>query len=383
MDLNSSVWHVISAFFVFIFGGFVSVWFGRKFSAKLTRSLMIYVWHTLFCFVYCVYVIEYGGDALMYYNVSEQYGFNLGVGTTAVISITYVVVHGLGLSFLGGFLLFNIFGSIGLQAFDASLRLAVKNSNAWIKVLATLIIFLPSVSFWSSAIGKDAISFMAVGLALWATLDLNRRMLLMTFAIALMFIVRPHMAGMMMMALSVALIMGSKISIGKKIFTGTITIAFTAALVSVALKYVGVGEIISLEAVSHYIINRQGYNMEGGGGVDIASMSFPLQILTYLVRPTLIEVNSIFSLVAALENTVLTFLFIIAGVVVWRGRRSSLGESRIFMWFYATIAMTLLAMTTANLGIALRQKWMFVPFLIFLVISVLGKGKQSVNKNNI
>ena len=59
-----------------------------------------------------------------------------------------------------------------------------------------------------------------------------------------------------------------------------------------------------------------------------------------------------------------------------KGKRSDLGENRAFMWVYALMAWGILAMTTANLGIALRQKWMFAPMLIFLFISVIGRKKQ-------
>jgi hypothetical protein len=39
-------------------------------------------------------------------------------------------------------------------------------------------------------------------------------------------------------------------------------------------------------------------------------------------------------------------------------------------------------MTTANLGIAMRQKWMFTPILIFLLISMLAAAeKKRMNKH--
>ena len=34
-------------------------------------------------------------------------------------------------------------------------------------------------------------------------------------------------------------------------------------------------------------------------------------------------------------------------------------------------------MTTANLGIAARQKWMFTPVLIYLLMSVMGRPRQT------
>lgn len=40
------------------------------------------------------------------------------------------------------------------------------------------------------------------------------------------------------------------------------------------------------------------------------------------------------------------------------------------------------ATTTANLGIAVRQKWMFAPMLIFLLLSVTGIRKVNNAKVN-
>jgi hypothetical protein len=43
------------------------------------------------------------------------------------------------------------------------------------------------------------------------------------------------------------------------------------------------------------------------------------------------------------------------------------------MWLYVLITWTVLAVTTANLGISLRQKWMFAPVLMFLLLSRIGR----------
>src|SRR5690606_32124112 len=107
----------------------------------------------------------------------------------AVELLTFFCVSVLGLSYLGSFFFYNILGFVGLIAFDASLRVATANKSRVLRLLATLIAFLPSVSFWSSAIGKDAISFMGTGLALWAALRLKRRVWLMMTAVILMLMV--------------------------------------------------------------------------------------------------------------------------------------------------------------------------------------------------
>lgn len=382
MEIASTAYHVLSAFFVFVLGSMISVIIGRKFGVGVGGALVIYVWHTLFSIFYCWYVLQSGGDALSYFRWGQFWSGEIGVGTAAVRAIAGLLVSGMGLSILGTFLVFNIFGQIGLLAFWGSLREATIGRSWRIRWLATLIIFLPSVSFWSSALGKDAISFMATGLALWSSLNLAKRGLLMTVAIGAMFIVRPHMAGIMVMAIAMAAVMDSNASAVKKVLLGALAAGVAAALVPFALRYAGVGEVVDVESLANYIDKRQSYNTEGGGGVDIASMSLPMQLFTYLFRPVLFEARSVFALAASLDNLILLGLFVFGSIALLRGRKTGLGENRTFMWAYALGAWLILAMTTANLGIALRQKWMFAPMLIFLLISVIGRRRDPSAEHN-
>lgn len=375
MDLASSPLQIISAILVFLLGALMAPVIGRRFQASRGRSLAIYLWHTLFCLTYGWYAQTYGGDAIGYYREALQGGIEFDVGTAGVHYLTMLVVQFFGLSFLGTFLFYNILGSIGLLAFDACLRSATQDKTRNTRRLATLIIFLPSVSFWSSAIGKDALSFMATGLALWAALELNRRTVLMGIAVAVMLLVRPHMAGMMMMALTIAVLVQRKASPMRKLLLGAVAAAAAAVMVPFALQYAGVGESNDAEALMSYVESRQASNMEGGSSVDIAAMSLPMKLFTYLFRPVIFEARSIFSLAAAVDNLILLYLFVMGGRVLFRSRKAVYWGSRTFLWTYSLLAWLILALTTANLGIAMRQKWMFAPMLIFLFISAIGRAR--------
>ena len=59
---------------------------------------------------------------------------------------------------------------------------------------------MPSVSFWTSGIGKDALSFLSAGIFLWATMKLGRRQLFAILAILIMLPVRPHIAALMVLS---------------------------------------------------------------------------------------------------------------------------------------------------------------------------------------
>jgi len=369
-------WSIISAFIVFFLGFIVIARMSSYFGLEKKRGLILYLWHTLFCFAYFYYVSKFGGDALAYYLKALSDGFVFKVGTTAVVFLTKILVNVLGFGVVACFLFFNILGSIGLLAFDGALKKATKYKGKFLKRLATLIIFLPSVSFWSSAIGKDAISFMAMGLALWAALQLNKRVLLMVTAVFLMLMVRPHMAGMMMIALAMSVMFDKKSSTLKRISLGAIAITGAAVMVPFALGYAGVSDASSSEGLIDYVEKRQSYNMEGGGGVDIANMSLPMQLFTYMFRPIIFEARSITALAAAVDNLILLYLFVLGFYAFIKKQRQQFTENRKFMWVYVILAWIVLAMTTANLGIAIRQKWMFAPILIFLLISLVGKNRN-------
>ncbi|MES2719727.1 MAG: hypothetical protein V4624_02425 [Pseudomonadota bacterium] len=376
MELFSSVWHLISALLIFFAGAFIVNIISSGLKISSIRSLTIYCWHTAMCMVYLWYVINNGGDALSYYKKTQITGLEFSPGTEAVSYLTTLIVKGFGTSLLGAFLFYNIIGSVGLLFFHACLRTATYDKSESVKKLATLIVFLPSVSFWSSAIGKDAISFTAASLSLWAALNIKRRAGLMIIAVAMMFFVRPHIAGILIISLTLAALFINRTNIFLKILLGGIAAGAAALLVPFALHYAGVGETIDNDTLMAYVEKRQSYNMEGGGGVDIASMTLPMQLFTYLFRPVIFEARSIFSFAAAIDNLILLYLFIVGGRGLLGRVRSGLGESRVFMWAYALLAWLVLAMTTANLGIALRQKWMFVPMLIFLFISVIGRRQH-------
>lgn len=373
MELISNSWHALGALLILLLGVLLALLIPRYFGISQKRSVFLYLWHTLWCMVYLAYAVNVGGDSAMYYNASladELRPFE--VGTIAIIYFTSFFSDVMGLSILGVFLVNNIFGFIGLLAFSGALEAVTFMKGRQLRLLAFIIILLPSVSFWSSALGKDAISFMATGLALWAALNLQRRLGLMLFAVLAMLFVRPHMAGMMVIALSVAFVLHANVSTLKRLFAGIMSVAVAASLIPFALQYAGVGETTDVDALMSYVEERQGHNQQGGGGVDISSMSLPMQLFTYMFRPLIFEARSIFQLAAAVDNIILLFLFLAGGMAIWKGRKSPVQDTRIFLWVYAILAWIVLSMTTANLGIAMRQKWMFAPMLIYLLISVMG-----------
>lgn len=371
-ELAGSAWGLISAWLLFLFGGLLAIKLCRRFGVSPRKSLVLYVWHSIFSVVYAAYVLRFGGDALAYYQNGLAGNVEFSLGTAAVSFVTVFFASQLHLTFLGSCLGFHLFGFVGLLALDGALRAATLGKSRMVRRFAALVVFLPSISFWSAAVGKDALAFMAAGLALWAALEMQRRARLLFFAILVMLLVRPHMAVLIVVAVTGSLLFRSGLSKKRRFLLGFVSIGMAAALVPVALSYAGL-EDSTTSGFSDYVEQRQQYNMEGGGGIDISSMSLPMKLFTYLFRPLPFEAASVTALAASLDNVVLLLLLVAWAFQVLRKQRQT--ANRAFLWLYVGAAWLILALTTANLGISVRQKWMFAPMLIYLCLSTIGKQK--------
>lgn len=377
MEAMSSAWHVVIAALVFLLGGAIMVPLSRYFRVPTSRAFFLYVWHTGFCLFYMDFSLTNVSDATGYYISSFNYAGDFELGTKFIIFFTSLFSVYLGMSYLGIFLVFNIFGSIGLLAFYGALRIATADKSRTLRILSLLIILMPSVSFWTAALGKDSIAFMATGLALWGALEFGRRTLLLALAVTAMLLVRPHMAAVMVLAFVVASLFSARLSLVQRVTLGTLALAVTAVMVPFTLKFVGLENPSSSGDVMAYIEKRQGYNQEGGGGVDITAMSPPMQLFTYLFRPLPFEAHSLFALAASLDNVILLGLFIVGARRIFTYRSPNPRESRTFLWVFALVSWTILALTTANLGISVRQKWMFTPVLLYLFLSAARQASPS------
>lgn len=379
MSLIDSGSDIVGVFFVLLLSGILSVALAPIFKTTSARALGLFAWHSLFSIIYAWYVINYGGDMWGYYMAAKAGIQEFDVGTYGIHFLAAIIYEFTGLSFLGMGLLFGFFGTIGLLALDASLRTVTEHGSQKMKNLALLIVLLPSVSFWSAGLGKDSISFMAMALLLWASFNLGQRKLAAVLAILAMLFVRPHIAGIMIMALAFAAVFDKRTYFAQKLALGGLSFVVALSIVPFALNYAGVGDGANAKDVMDYVESRQGLNLEGGSSVDIANMILPMQMFTYVFRPLPFEAHSVAAFMASIDNMLLLYLFVL-GLIA----RSQLvpphpGINTYFIWSYSLVTLLILSITTANLGIAMRQKWMFVPFLMVLLLSYVAQRENLKN----
>lgn len=369
-------WDAFAGGLLLLAGFLIAILQKSLFGLSVPRAVLLYTWHTAFCLAYLAYSLENVADSTLYYLNSFALGYGPSVGTAGVVYFTSFFSQGLGLSYGVTFLVFNLFGSVGLLGFASAVQVATADASPWGKRMSLLVLLIPGLSFWSSAIGKDSLSMFATGVICWVALKPVARFPAFVLAMAVLTLARPHMSALLVLSISAAALFSSQTGVLKKVLTLALVAPAAFVMVQFGLSYVGLGDAQELGDVTDYMAERQGRNSGGGSSINITAMSVPMRFFAYLYRPLFFDSPGTLGLVVSAENALLLALTVIA-VLKLRYSRSSLPPfARTFFLVYVALSLVVLANTTANLGIAVRQKWMFLPMLIIVCLSYFSQTRR-------
>ncbi|MDC7995359.1 hypothetical protein [Altibacter sp. HG106] len=352
----------------------------RDFTRKERNSLnKLFFFHFAIAIFFHWYISSNGGDAQHYWEypavlefsevlaqVSQRYG------TPWMYLINYVPANTLQLSFFTGNMIYACIGFIGFVLLfrickkyltDEGDLSAIRLFN--IPVFPYLF-FLPNFHFWSSGIGKDTLMFTAVILFLFAMIKFKRRWSLLLIASLLILIVRPHILMFLVVSFGIAFLFDGRGLKGyQKLVLLFVFIGGFVFLLDFVLQFVQI-ENLETETISQYASDKSSSlnRADTGSSIDTSQYSIPMKIFTFLYRPFFFDSNGILGLLASVENLVL-LLFSVSFLIkkplkAWKEAPYILKSSFLFFLFGA-IAFS---MILGNLGIMLRQKNMFMPWLI-------------------
>jgi hypothetical protein len=377
-------------------------WLGGKIAGKEERAWLpkIITWAYIakllgsFARFYMVTVLYETGDSLRYHEVGTGFanvwrGFvipvstagNPGTGVTEVI--TGFLYAPYTPSVLGGFIIFATLSFLGQLLFYAAFRRWFGTEKK--KLYAKAVLFLPSLVFWPSSIGKDALMVFFLGLTTYGASRLMQRyefssLLFIVPGLALAAEIRSHVAGIMGLAIVLALLLGKTpkklqgspkraIMLGLSVVGAAAVLAIFSSSFSVSLEG-GSGTqdpTAFLEDVSEQ--TAQGGSQITGGAVASPSQ-LPLAILTVLFRPLIHEGRSPQVLLSALEGTTLLLITVWKLPTIWRNRRLLREKPLLFLAFFYTGGFIIGFSAILNLGILARQRVQVLPLFLALIIGL-------------
>jgi hypothetical protein len=201
---------------------------------------------------------------------------------------------------------------------------------------------------------------------------IEQRWIAFAAAIVIMFFIRPHIAGLATISLAITLIMDQRTAFWVRV--ALVLLACGASIVIIRSVLITFQiDTLSSGSISDFIASKQEYGSRSEEGAVLRSLPLPLKIASLLFRPLFFDAKGIFGLVASLENVVIFLVF--AAIVVRAGVLVRLSFTvpylRYCMVFSVTLTL-LLGMITYNVGLGLRQKYMVMPAVLLMFITLVA-----------
>ena len=309
-------------------------------------------------------------------DVGEGYQV-IGTGFIAVLTgIVYAVI---GPTRLGGFMVFSWLGFWGLYLFYRAFCLSFPVGRR--RRYAALVFFLPSLVFWSSAIGKEAWMTLALGLTAYglARLVTHRRggLALIGLGLTAAAMVRPHVALLVLAGLAVASLLRRSRGLtwgGPAKVVSLLLLLVAGVLVVGQLERFLKVDDLDLRSAEQAIDKAAANSSYGGsavgdqrrGGIP-SPLDLPKALVTVLFRPFPTEANNLQSLVASAEGVLLMCLFGAAAGSLARLPVLALRYPYVAFAVVFTLLSALAFSGFGNFGLLARERVQLFPLVLVVL----------------
>jgi hypothetical protein len=307
-----------------------------------------------------------------------------GTGTEFVENLTAVVFALTGTSLLGGFVTFSFLAFIGVALFVKAASVAIPGLA--VRRYAWLCAFFPSLVYWPSSIGKEALIILGTGVATYgvALLVTQRQrfgaLMLISIGLGFTAIVRPHIAGLwlaaVLPAIVLAVVRGRRASAeSSSRFAMLIVLAIASVcfvgLAAFTLRFLGdITDDSGANSLTTILDETQRRTSEANSTFVPPSISspanWPFAAIRTLVRPLPFEARGFAQLLAAGEIMLLAGAYLYWWRSVVRIPRLLLKVPYVLFALGVVFLGGLVFASLANTGILTRQKSLLFPLLLVL-----------------
>lgn len=332
-----------------------------------------------------------GADSVFYFeNASttlEGMGYHF-----AFFVLGYLKLYFLGNSLLGAFLLSAALGWLGsifyLLAFKVLLDALSQGRKFYLMdpnllfFPALLLLCWPSYFIWSAGLVKDNFAFLSIGMFLFCIAKKQLKLsslLLIVIASFLGFVIRPYLFITISMTTLIFILFGSRWNMVIKLaFLALMALSFLIMLPKLA-DYAAMVNFsgLSVKEMANFALRQQSLMSIGSSipvpthNVNILFFFLPYLILANLFLPLFIGAGNLIGLLGSLENAFLLCwsIFFLRNRFFWNQLKNQIKIAKFFL-IYFVVGMSFLSIVNTNLGLAMREKMMYVPALLIVILLV-------------
>lgn len=336
---------------------------------------LLYIYSLFFSLFYLFWSLNNVNDSISYYAYALNYDYPLKLGAMFIANINDFFINNFRLRYFEINFIYFFFNILSLIIFSKIIYDPILSKERPIDYFFYIFfLFSPSLNFWISGINKESITFLGiVGLILSFQ---NKKIIFSLIFISLIILVRPYIFFLLFFSYLAYLF----IKFNKKTLSYLLILILLVIVFLVMHKYQVFlripFDVLSLDSIIEFIDSRQNKLFEGGHlNLSIKDSNFLFLLFSYLFRPSIFEVNNLFYMIVAIDNLFI-LLFVIYRLFFCIKFKFKISSDIVFIsLIFFTITLLLLTLTSTNLGIALRQKWMILPFLIILLSDNYKKNK--------
>ena len=350
------------------------------FSKSCKIYAIVFAYHLIFIlFAYQFRVFRTVSDAHFYWgktiNFSQHSWFEFAnYGAEFMLFLNYPLVQW-GFPFWSGFLLYGIIGFLGvlkwMQWTDLVLkdRLIYKGFN-----VAHLLFFMPNLHVWTSSIGKEALVFWGIAAVVLGLTTQRYKTFGFIVGCLVVLIIRPHVALMLLAAITLAYLFLKGISLQKRMVIAGVS--FAGVLVLLYL-------VFQTTQIHYWDWKRINYFNEysilsfkhSGSYVPMLDYNYFYKWFSFHFRPLFYDATTVLAFLASIENAFTLVVCIVGLFFAFRFYAKinySLAMKVVFLFTFT--ASVLYVERYANLGIFMRTKMMFHPFMIVALLLIIEQS---------
>jgi len=337
---------------------------------------------------YFTLVDGYGsvGDAQEYHEFAADYARGIAQPLADLRKTNFVRwltgnVYGIfGIDMITGFFVYGIIAFVGAYLFYRAAVEGVPALNR--RRFALAMFFLPSIAFWPSSIGKEALMQLGIGAALLGSARFLSGRVLRGLLVGapggyLLWTVRPHLLAMAVLSTGLAYYVGARRARAETSSlmrpVGLVVVAMLSVFaVTQAMEFLGMEEF-SINAIEQELGEQVARTSQGGSEIEqsadvtLTPLSLPEGAVTVLLRPFVWEVESGFQILASAEAALITILVVQSAGSLAFSLRSFRRMPFLFLCWTLLALYSIAFSAFANMGLLVRQRSLVLPALFVLL----------------
>lgn len=340
---------------------------------------ILFFYHLLFIVLSYRYVVSNGGDSYLYWAKTLDISKNnwldfLGHDAKFILFLNYPFIK-LGIPFWFGFLLYGVIGFFGILKWVQWSQLVVKDKFTYKGFdFLYLIFFLPNLHIWTATLGKEPIIFWGIAAVIYGLTTQNYRTFGFLAGSMFILIIRPHVALMLLSAIGIAFLFDKNISLKKRIRITSVVFTMVLVLLYIVFQTTKIG-YWNWERVNYFNEYSILSFKHSGSYVPMLEYNYFYKWFSFFFRPLFYDAGSLLAVFASLENLFSLVILIVSLFFFIRFyAKINVTTEMKAIFLFTLVAGLLYVERYANLGIFMRTKIMFHPFMTVSLLIIIRQG---------